>query len=68
MKYSEEIMEAVRGNLGLDDPDDTSLDEQINEMDKTEVFERFLNWNGIYGYGDTILSVIEDIFNCSFDE
>ena len=67
MKYSEEIMETVRGNMGLKDHNDTKYDEIINKMDKTEVFERFLRWHGIVGYGDMILAAIEEIFNCDFD-
>jgi len=60
-KYPDYIMRNVRENLGLT-PDDTSEDAFIMEMDKEEVVERYFTWEGIIGYGNKIISVVNDIF------
>jgi hypothetical protein len=66
-KYSDYVMECVRQNLGLK-PNNTSKDEQINEMDKDEILERVATWNNIIGYGPTIREWIEDIWCMDLDE
>ena len=60
-KYPDYIMCYVRQSLNLQ-PDDTSEDDAINAMDKSEVFSRVCDWNGLLGYGDTIRVWIKDIF------
>lgn len=60
-KYPEEIMRNVRQNLGLK-PDDTSKDEIIMSMDKEDVLDRCLTWEGICGYGSLILSMVNGIY------
>jgi hypothetical protein len=60
-KYSEEIMEAVRENIGLEAYDE-SRDGTIMRMGKEEILDRVLEWNGLIGYGDTVKSWIENIY------
>lgn len=47
-KYNDDIMEAVRQRMGLDE-DDTSKDDKIMKMDKEEVFKEYCQWNGLLG-------------------
>lgn len=61
-KYPAYIMRKVRMNLGLD-VDDTSRDEYINSMSRNEAFGRVLEWEGIIGYDQRIMSIVEDIFD-----
>lgn len=65
-KYLDSIMEAVRQNLGLE-ADDTSKDDEINEMTRQEVLDRVCKWNGLIGYADTIREWIEDIWGVDLD-
>lgn len=60
-KYPEYIICYVRQRLGLQ-PDDTSEDDAINAMSESEVFAHVCDWNGLLGYGDTIMIWIKDIF------
>lgn len=62
MGYPEYILEYLRQREGLDE-DDTSMDEEFNEMDKDEVLDEALNWLGLIGYGDTIRGLVEDIYD-----
>lgn len=64
--YPEWLLKNIRQNLGLE-PDDTSQDDEINAMSKQEVFERYLTWQGIIGYSNRIISVIETIYNVELD-
>lgn len=66
-KYFDYIMEAVRQNLGLE-PDDTTHDEEIEEMSRDEVLDRVCEWNGLIGYGDTVREWIEDIWRIDLDD
>ena len=65
-KYPEYIMSYVRQNMGLDS-DDTSKDDLINSMDKEDVFDRVLNWNGIIGYAGQIKGWIEEIYGIELE-
>lgn len=65
-KYPEYIMSYVRQNMGLDS-DDKSKDELINSMDKKDVFNRVLNWNGIIGYAGQIKGWIEEIYGIELE-
>ena len=56
-RYSNFIMRAVRQNMGLDE-DDTSMDDEIMEMDGEEVVSRYLEWEGILGYTSRIIVVV----------
>lgn len=60
-KYSESVMRNVRQALGLE-PYDNSLDTEINEMDKMDVFEKWLQWEGLFGYEHKIKNAVDDIF------
>lgn len=66
-RYPENIMKRCRQRLGLDE-DDTSRDDEINLLSPKEAFEECLIWEGIIGYGDTILGWVEDIFEVKLDE
>ena len=66
-KYPEYIMRKVRQNLSLE-ADDTSMDDVINNMDKTEVFNRVLVWEGIIGYCYTIQGFVEDIWGIELSD
>ena len=61
MKYPENIMRMVRGNLDLE-LDDKSRDGEIVAMSKQEVFSRVCEWEGFVGYGDTIIKWINQIY------
>ena len=67
MKYSEYILRCVRQNLGYAS-DDKQADEEIESMERSEIFERYLQWQGIIGYGDTLLRVIEDIYDIELED
>lgn len=59
--YPKWLLKDIRQNLGLE-PDDTSQDDEINNMSKQEVFDRYLTWQGIIGYSNRILTAIETIY------
>ena len=67
MKYPEYIMKAVRQSLGLEENDRT-YDDAIEEMPRRVIFRRWLEWQGIIGYGETILAVVEDIYDTYLEE
>jgi len=67
MDYSDEILEAVRQNIGLK-ADDESKDDEIAEMSKEEVLDRVFNWNGLIGYGSAIKQWIEDIYGVNLED
>lgn len=66
-KYFDCIMEDVRQNLGLE-PDDTSKDDEINEMSRDEILDRVCEWHGLIHYGDTIREWIENIWGIDLDD
>lgn len=67
MKYPENIMRKVRGNLNLE-LDDTSRDGEIEVMSKQEVFDRVCNWDGLINYGDTIIKWISQIYGIDLNK
>lgn len=67
MKYSENIMRKVRGNLDLE-LDDKSRDGEIDAMSKREVFNRVCNWDGLIDYGDTIIKWINQIYGIDLNK
>ena len=67
MKYPENIMRMVRGNLDLE-ADDTNRDGEIESMSKQEVFDRVCNWDGLIGYSTTIKSWINQIYGINLDK
>lgn len=60
-KYPEYIMRNIRQNLGLE-ANDTSRDDYIMKMSKERVFKAYLEWEGIIGYTNEILSTISEIY------
>lgn len=67
-KYPLHIIEFVRQRCGLE-PDDMSMDGQILNMTKSEVFKDVLNWNGLLdGYDETIKGWIESIYGVDLDK
>ena len=67
MKYSENIMRKVRGNLNLE-LDDTSRDGEIEVMSKREVLYRVCEWEGLFGYRDTIINWIHQIYGIDLNK
>lgn len=67
MKYPENIMRMVRGSLGLES-DDTSRDGEIESMSQREVFNHICTWEGLIGYGSTILGWINQIYGVDLDK
>ena len=64
--YSDDVMQAIRQNLGLE-PDDISRDSEIFRMSKLEAFEKCLNWENIVGYSGIILNFINGIYNVNLE-
>ncbi len=60
-KLDPDVLGAVRQRLGAVDEDDESKDSQIAAMTKLTLFSRFLEWEGILGYGEIIWSAMESI-------
>lgn len=58
---SEEVLGAVRQQLGCEEPDDESKDDQIKNMGPFEALDRFLAWNGIIGFTSEILAAMDNI-------
>ena len=65
-KYPEHLVEYVRQNMDLE-KDDTSMDQEILEMDKDEFFARVCHWNGFINYSNTIKSWVEDVWQVILD-
>ena len=65
--YPQYIMQSVRINLGLKGID-KSKDKIIMKMEKREVFERYLQWNNLIGWGNSILDAVENIFDVQLGE
>ena len=59
--YPESILEILRQRKDLEE-NDTSRDEEFNEMSPHAVFEEVLEWEGIQGYSWWILCKIHDIY------
>ena len=59
--YPEYILKKLREFDGLDEENDSN-DAEFQAMSPQEVFDIVLRYEGICGYGFTILSLIEDIF------
>lgn len=67
-KYIDEVMEAVRQRMGLEE-DDESADEEIMQMDRSQVFKEYCLWHGLLGnWCDTLLEVVENIYDVELKE
>lgn len=62
-KYVKQIL---RQRLGLE-PTDSSRDKELEIMSNREIFDECLRWEGIIGYGDRIISMVEDIFGVTLE-
>ena len=67
MKYPENIMRMVRGNLDLE-LDDTSRDGEIEAMSKQEIFSRVCDWEGLINYDNTIKSWVNQIYGIDLNK
>ncbi|MGG2091285.1 hypothetical protein AB1283_00780 [Bacillus sp. S13(2024)] len=66
-KYPLHIIEYVRKRSGLE-ANDTSMDEEILNMTKSEVFKDVVCWNGLLGgYDETIKGWIKNIYGVDLD-
>lgn len=67
-KYNDDVMKAVRQSLGLEEYD-TSIDNDIMQMDKKDVFKHYCLWNGLLGsYYLYLLEAIQNIFDVELTE
>lgn len=62
-----DIMENMRQARGLD-AYDTSKDEEILKMSGIEFLNECLNWEGIIGYTNFIIEIIEYAFGVDLDD
>lgn len=67
MKYPESIMRDVRKNLGIDEMN-TSRDLEIYQMDRKDVLNAVCTWNGLIGYGSTVIDWIEKIYQIELQD
>lgn len=67
MKYSDYVYECLRQNMGLN-KDDTSYDDDIDAICRSEVFNRFCNWHGVISWGYDLRKYVKDIFGVDLDE
>ncbi|WP_461199308.1 hypothetical protein [Enterococcus sp. N249-2] len=54
-------MKTLRKRAGLNEADKTH-DHELNAMSNADVLNDVATWNGLLGYGDTIIRWIEDIY------
>lgn len=64
--YPEYILKKLRERVGNNE-DDTSQDEEFQEMSPEDVLNEVLEWDGICGYASTILRWIQDIYKVKLD-
>ena len=43
-------------------------DEQLSRMTKRQIFDHYLEWNGIIGFSSSILDVIEELFKVKLND
>ncbi len=43
-------------------------DEELSKKTKGEIFEHYLQWQGLIGYADSILCVVESLFNVKLED
>lgn len=66
-KYSENIMQSVRQNIGYDKYD-FSHDKEIEEMDRDTILRKVCVWNGFRGsWEDSIKDWIENIYKVKLE-
>lgn len=57
-RLSPGVRNAIRESLGVQSNDD-SLDGKINVMTPYELLDAYLAWEGVIGYTNTILNILE---------
>jgi hypothetical protein len=67
-KIPDYILEDARRNVPMNSNHEEFTDEQMSRKSKKQIFNHYLEWNGIIGYGDHLLEVIEDLFNVKLKE
>ena len=60
-RIDEHILKDVRRNTPFNSKEDFS-DDEINKKSNREIFDHWLQWNGLIGYTSTIISVVENIY------
>lgn len=65
--YREDIMDAVRCNLGLTEGD-PSRDDEISRMPRSEVLQRVLTWHGFIGWTGEVTHWVSDIYKVRLAE
>ena len=67
MKYPEHIMQSLR--MRYDIPkDDDCMDKVFESMPKTQVLDEVLGWEGICGYTQFFIELVNDIFGVDLEE
>jgi len=64
--YPQRIMQVVRQRLGLDEYD-KSLDEEIMQLSKNEVFEHWCEWEGLINYASKLRNVVKDVYDITLE-
>lgn len=59
--YSNEVMESCRQRMGMN-KDDSSHDADIWNMSRKKVFREYCECNGLIGWSNKLLDVIQDIY------
>ena len=62
MNYPEYILEILRQRKDLEE-DDTSRDEEFQNLSANEVFDEVIKWDGLGNYADTIKQWVQDIYS-----
>lgn len=66
-KYNDDIMKAIRQNMGLEENDE-SADNEIVQMDEKEVFKAYCHWNGFRGnWYEILLKTVENIYGVELE-
>lgn len=64
--YPEHILRVLRERNDLEE-DDTSMDEEFQNMAPARVLKECLEWEGISGYGSWLMARIYDIYGIHLD-
>ena len=63
------VYQNIGGNWELDTPNiSTKLLTRITSMDRRELFDRFLEWEGIIGYTDIIIEIYRKLWDIELDD
>lgn len=61
-RLSEYFLGHIRQRMGAGDKNDKSCDDKVNRLTNNELFEEWLNWEGILGYDRTLRNLVEQIY------